>query len=200
MIARLKGRIEEIAADHCIVDVNGVGYLVHASTRSLSQFPMGAAATVLVEMQVREDAITLFGFADTAERDWFRLLMTVQGVGAKVALSILSTLGPGDLAAAIGRADAGILSRPAGVGKKLAARLITELRDRVGAMPAGGGVMLAATVLPAGGAAADAASALINLGYRRAEAEAAVNRAIGRVGDDASVDLLIREGLKELAR
>ncbi len=200
MIARLKGRIEDITADHCIVDVNGVGYLVHASTRSLSQFPMGEAVTVLVEMQVREDAITLFGFADTAERDWFRLLMTVQGVGAKVALSILSTLGPSDLVSALSHADAGILERPAGVGKKLAARLITELRDKVGKMPSGNGVVLPPLTLPAGSVSGDALSALMNLGYRRPEAEAAVDRAMKRIGDDASIDQLIREGLKELAR
>ena len=127
MIARLTGRIDGIEADRCIVDVGGVGYLVLASTRTLAALPSGGQASVLIEMQVREDAISLFGFADSAERDWFRLLTTVQGVGAKVALGILSALSPAELIAAIQAGDRGSLTRAPGVGPNLAGRLLTAL-------------------------------------------------------------------------
>src|SRR5271156_3205382 len=138
MIAQLTGRIDQLAEGSCIVDVNGVGYLVHASTRTLAALPPPpAAARLLIETHVREDAILLFGFAETAERDWFRLLTTVQGVGAKVALGILSALSPKDLVAAIAAGDRGTLTRAPGVGPKLAVRLLTELRDKVGGMPTG---------------------------------------------------------------
>ena len=199
MIARLSGRIDAVEAGSCIVDVNGVGYLVHASTRTLAALPVGGIATVLVEMQVREDAITLFGFAESAERDWFRLLTTVQGVGAKVALSILSALSPRELIAAIQAGDRGSLTRASGVGAKLAVRLLTELREKAGAMPAGVGV---SPVLPpvVAGVEADTMSALLNLGYRRAEAQAAIGRALERLGEGAVLDAAIRESLKELAR
>lgn len=200
MIAQLTGRVSGIEADRCIVDVNGVGYLVHASTRSLAAFPAPpAVASVLVETQVRDDAIILYGFADSAERDWFRLLTTVQGVGAKVALSVLSTLAPRDLVSALGAADAGSLGRAPGVGKKLAMRMVAELREKAGGMPAGTalpGVTVARVETPQ----SDALSALVNLGYRRPEAEAAVSRVAERLGDDAALDALIRESLKELAR
>lgn len=200
MIAQLTGRIGGIEDGRCIVDVNGVGYLVHASTRSLASFPAPpAVATVLVETQVREDAIILYGFADTAERDWFRLLTTVQGVGAKVALSVLSTLSPRDLVSALGAADIGALGRAPGVGKKLAARIAAELREKAGGMPTGGGVGPPGRA-PASTPAGDAISALVNLGYRRPEAEAAVNRVADRLGESAALDALIRDSLKELAR
>jgi Holliday junction DNA helicase RuvA len=156
-------------------------------------------ASVLVETQVREDAIVLFGFAEAAERDWFRLLTTVQGVGARVALNILSALSPRDLVGAIQAGDRGSLTRASGVGAKLAVRLLTELRDKAGAMPSGVGFS-PVLVSPAAGVAADAASALVNLGYRRAEAAAAVDRVVGRLGEGAALDALIREGLRELAR
>lgn len=200
MIALLTGRIDQVEADRCIVDVGGVGYLVQASTRTLAQLPMPPeVARLLIETQVREDAITLFGFADSAERDWFRLLTTVQGVGAKVALGILSALSPRDLVTAIAAGDRGALTRAPGVGPKLAIRLLTELREKAGGMPTGPGF---SPILPApaAGPEADALSALVNLGYRRAEAEAAIARAMKRLGDEATLDLLIREGLKELAR
>ncbi len=188
-----------IEADRCIVDVGGVGYLVQASTRTLAALPSGAVATVLTEMQVREDAITLFAFADPAERDWFRLLLTVQGVGARVALNILSALSPRELVAAIQAGDRGAMTRAAGVGAKLAVRLLTELRERAGAMPTGIGF---SPVLPppATGAEADALSALANLGYRRAEALPAVTRVLARLGEDAAAGAVIREALRELAR
>ena len=198
MIAKLTGRIEALEADRCIIDVNGVGYLVQASTRTLSALKDGAVASVLIETQVREDAIQLFGFAESAERDWFRLLTTVQGVGARVALGILSALSPRDLIAAIQSADRASLTRAPGVGPKLAVRLLTELRDKAGAMPVGVG--FSAIVPPPTGGAADAISALLNLGYRRPEAQAAVAKVLERLGDDAPVGQLIREALQELAR
>ncbi|MGI4952640.1 MAG: Holliday junction branch migration protein RuvA, partial [Janthinobacterium lividum] len=167
MIAMLLGRVEAVEADRCIVDVNGVGYLVQASTRTLSALAAAAGAQrVLIETQVREDAITLYGFSDPAERDWFRLLLTVQGVGAKVALNILSALSPKDLINAIAAGDRASLTRAPGVGAKLAIRLLSELRDKAGTMPTGTSI---AITLPAAGPEADAISALANLGYRRAE-------------------------------
>jgi Holliday junction DNA helicase RuvA len=151
-------------------------------------------------MQVREDAITLYGFADTDERDWFRLLTTVQGVGGKVALNILSILSPRELVSAIAAADKASLGRATGVGPKLAIRLVTELRDKVSAMPASAGLPPGTSGLPPGTPVADAVSALTNLGYRRPEVEAAVARVMERLGADAKLDSLIRDGLKELAR
>ncbi len=200
MIARLTGRIEGIEADRCIVDVNGVGYLVQASTRTLAALPAPpASAQVLIETVVREDAILLYGFADTAERDWFRLLTTIQGVGARVALNILSALAPRELIAAIQAGDRGSLTRAPGVGAKLAVRLLTELREKAGAMPSGTGFS-PVIPLPAGGVEADALSALLNLGYRRVEAHPVVARIVERLGEAASIDAVIRDALKELAR
>lgn len=197
VIAQLTGRVGGIEADRCIVDVGGVGYLVLASTRTLAALPSGSTATVLTEMQVREDAITLFGFADAAEREWFRLLLTVQGVGARVALNVLSALSPAELVGAIQAGDRGALTRAAGVGLKLAIRLLTELREKAGAMPTGPGF---SPILPApdAGPTGDALSALLNLGYRRAEAQAAIGRVLAR-HDDPALDVLIREALRELA-
>ncbi len=198
MIAKLTGRIEALEDDRCVVDVGGVGYLVHASTRTLAALPAGMAASLLIETQVREDAIVLYGFSESAEREWFRLLTTVQGVGARVALNILSALSPRDLIAAIQAGDRGSLTRAAGVGAKLAVRLLTELREKAGAMPAGHG--FSPVLPPVAGVESDALSALVNLGYRRPEASAAVVRVLARLGDDASLDAVIRDGLKELAR
>ena len=198
MIALLTGRLDQLEADRCVIDVAGVGYLVHASTRTLAALPPPPAITrVLVETQVREDAITLYGFADPAERDWFRLLVTVQGVGARVALNILSALSPADLVNAIAGQDRASLTRAAGVGAKLAVRLLTELRDKAGTMPTATG--LPAPALPSGGLEADALSALANLGYRRAEAQPAVAAVLARLGDAAGIDEILRESLKALA-
>ncbi len=199
MIARLRGLIDNIEDGKCIVDVAGVGYLVFASTRTLAALPLPPAmASILVETQVREDAISLYGFATNAERDWFRLLTTVQGVGAKVALALLSSLSPDQLIAAIATQDKAALTRSPGVGPKLAIRILSELRERAGAMP-GGGTAMPASIVPKG-AVADALSALTNLGYRRAEAESALARAITDHGENATLDVLIRAGLKGLAR
>jgi Holliday junction DNA helicase RuvA len=198
MIALLTGQVVSMEASTCVVDVSGVGYLVHASTRTLAALPKPPApARVLVETVVREDAIQLFGFAESAERDWFRLLTTVQGVGAKVALGILSALSPKDLVAAIAAADRTSLTRAPGVGPKLAVRLLTELRDKAGGMPTG--ASLPASAPAPGGVVADALSALANLGYRRAEALPAVERAMA-VDSEASLDAVIRASLRELAR
>ena len=201
MIAKLTGILDHLGADGAIVDVGGVGYLVFASTRTLGQLQGGAAARLLIETHVREDHIHLYGFIDAAERDWFRLLTTVQGVGAKVALAILSAVAPNDLTLAIVAQDKAMLARAEGVGPKLAARIVNELRDKVG------GLALAATnaaaAAPAAddpGATGDAVSALVNLGYRRAEAFGAVAAASRRLGGDAKVDALIRAGLQELAQ
>jgi len=198
MIARLRGIVDGIEDGRCIIDAGGVGYLVFCSSRTLAALPPAGVATLLIETQLREDAISLYGFATGAERDWFRLLTTVQGVGAKVALALLSALSPDQLIAAIATADKSALTRTPGVGPKLGLRIVTELRDKAGAMPGGG--IAPAPAIPAGGAMADALSALTNLGYRRAEAEAALARAAQAHGPDAALDVLIRAGLKALAK
>ncbi|MBV8190664.1 MAG: Holliday junction branch migration protein RuvA [Alphaproteobacteria bacterium] len=202
MIAKLKGIIDAVDADSAVIDVGGVGYLVAASARTLRELTPGAAVTVLVETIVREDAIALYGFLDPAERDWFRILTTVQGVGAKVALSILSTLSPDEIARAIAAQDRATLSRPAGVGAKLAARLATELKDKAaafGVVPAARAAAEAASAAPES-VNEDAVSALVNLGYKRVEAFGAVARVTQRLGADAKLDAVIRAGLQELAQ
>ena len=202
MIAKLTGMLDHIGPEGAVLDVGGVGYLCFCSGRTLGQLPPpGGPARLLVETHVREDHIHLYGFIDAAERDWFRLLTTVQGVGAKVALAILSAVAPNDLTLAIVSQDRTTLSRADGVGPKLAARIVNELKDKVG------GLALAATnaAAPApatvdAGPTGDAVSALVNLGYRRAEAFGAVAAASRRLGDGAAVDALIRAGLQELAQ
>lgn len=199
MIAQLTGRVDALSDGSCVIDVGGVGYLVQASSRTLSALPPApAAAKLLIETHVREDAIILYGFADTAERDWFRLLTTVQGVGGKVALGILSALSPKDLIGAIAAGDKASLTRAPGVGPRLAVRLLTELRDKTGAMPTSTGVSY--TPIAAATPADDALSALVNLGYRRPEAQQAVARVLERLGDKATLDALIRDSLKDLAQ
>ena len=199
MIAQLTGRIDQLAEGSCIVDVNGVGYLVHASTRTLAALPPPpTSARLLIETHVREDAILLYGFAEAAERDWFRLLTTVQGVGAKVALSVLSSLSPRDLVSVIAAGDRASLTRAPGVGAKLAVRLLTELRDKAGMMPTSPGFAVAPLRAP--GVAEDALSALVNLGYRRPEAQPVVARVIDRLGDNAALDAVIRDALRDLAQ
>jgi len=197
MIARLSGTLAEIAADHLVIDVNGVGYLAHASARTLSAIgPIGGSVLLLTEMQVREDAITLFGFGSTSERDWFRLLTGVQGVGGRVALAILSVLDPNELSRAIAAGDKAMIARANGVGPKLAQRIAMELRDKVGGVALGPG----AAPSPAGSATADAISALANLGFRPAEASAAVGAASDELGPGAGLDALVRLALRKAAR
>ncbi|HUB16694.1 MAG TPA: Holliday junction branch migration protein RuvA [Acetobacteraceae bacterium] len=200
MIALLTGRIDQLTDSAVVLDVNGVGYLVQASTRTLAALPQPpATARLLIETHVREDAIQLYGFTDPAEREWFRLLNTVQGVGAKVALSILSALSPRDLVGAIAAGDRASLTRAQGVGPRLAVRLLTELREKAGAMPSSA-PGLGIPAVRAGGTAEDAVSALTNLGYRRPEAQPAVARVLERLGESAPLDAVIRESLKEMAQ
>ncbi len=198
MIAKLSGRIDAAGADHLVVDVGGVGYLVHASARTIADIgAVGEAASVHTEMQVSENDMRLIGFASAAERDWFRLLVGVQGVGSKVALAILSALELDELKRAIGSEDAAMVARANGVGPKLAKRIVNELRDKAGAIPGGSG---AAAAIPVGLNSADAVSALQNLGFKPAEATRAVAAASDDLGDDAGLDALVRRALKKAAR
>ena len=200
MIAKLSGIVNSVAEDGAVIDVGGVGYLAFCSTRTISQLPLpGTPARLLVETHVREDHIHLYGFIDAAERDWFRTLTTVQGVGARLALSILSALTPEDLSLAIFAQDRAVLARADGVGPRLAARIVNELKDKVSglapapSMSAGS----ASAAVADSGQAADAVSALVNLEWGRAEAFAAVAAAMNRLGSGAGVDALIRAALRE---
>jgi len=198
MIARLSGQLVESTADSAVIDVGGVGYLVQASARTLSQLgPTGNQVTLFTELQVREDSMTLFAFASAGERDWFRLLTGVQGVGGKVALAILSALDADDLARAIMHEDKSMIARANGVGPKLAQRIAMELKDKVGGVALGS---VGATPKAAGSVASDAVSALANLGFRAAEAGAAVAAAEAELGHGATLDALVRLALKKAAR
>lgn len=205
MIGKLRGTIDSYGEDHVILDVHGVGYVVHCSARTLTALPRtGEAATLSIETHVREDMIRLYGFRTDAEREWFRLLQTVQGVGAKVALGILSALEPGALATAIGTQDKAMIARAPGVGPKLAARIVAELKDKA---PVFGAVdpsviRLAGSVeeKSAPRPVADAVSALVNLGYPQAQASAAVAAALKQAGEAAEAAQLIRLGLREMAK
>ncbi len=198
MIARLTGTLAEIAADHAVLDVGGVGYFVLASTRTLSAIgPVGGQVMLFTELQVREDSMTLFGFGSAGERDWFRLLTGVQGVGGKVALNILSALDAEELSRAVGTQDKAMVARANGVGPKLAERIVRELKDKVGGIAIGlGGV----APIAARGIAADAVSALASLGFKPGEAGSAVAAAERELGDGATLDALIRLALKKAAR
>ncbi|MDH3240322.1 MAG: Holliday junction branch migration protein RuvA [Alphaproteobacteria bacterium] len=203
MIASLKGIVESVGEDGAVIETGGVGYLVFCSSRTLSALPgVGEAAALKIETHVREDHIHLYGFASPAERDWFRLLITVQGVGARVALAILSVLAPQDLSLALAAGDKAALGRAAGVGPKLAQRIVTELKDKVGGLaiaPAGGaGGQPAAAGGGVDPSLGDAVSALVNLGYGRGEAFGAVMEASRELGPEAKVEALIRAGLVRL--
>ncbi|MEJ7925868.1 Holliday junction branch migration protein RuvA [Sphingobium sp. AN641] len=201
MIAKLKGRLDSTGLDHAVIDVGGVGYLVGASSRTLSALgPVGEAVTVHTEMLVAEDSIRLMGFASAEERDWFRLLTHVQGVGARVALAILSALEPAELHRAVAMGDKAMVARANGVGPKLAERIVRELKDKVGVAPAGSAVAAGMVAMPVGGNAADAVSALQNLGFRPAEASAAVAAAEAEVGEGATLDALVRLALRKAAK
>jgi Holliday junction DNA helicase RuvA len=199
MIAKLSGILDHVGADGVVVDVGGVGYLVFCSARTLRQLPgKGELVRLVIETHVREDHIHLYGFIDEAERGLYRLLTTVQGVGAKLALAILGALSPDALVAAIAAQDRAALTEADGVGPKLATRIVVELRDKVGGLSLAPMPIEGATPI-LDGAAADAVSALVNLGYRRVDAFGAVARASRKVGTEAKLDVLIRGGLKELA-
>ena len=202
MIGKLTGKLDGLLEGGCIFDVNGVGYLLSCSTKTLDRLrDVQGQAAMLVETQVRQDAIVLVGFGSAAERDTFRKLTSVQGVGTKLALDILSAFAPEDLAEAVRRGDRTGLRQANGVGARLADRLVTELRDWAGGIQPPSGIAAGpATAAPPAGAAADAVSALINLGWKRPEAQAAVNRAQARLGEGVPLESLIRDSLKELAR
>ena len=205
MIGKLKGIIDSYGEDFVILDVQGVGYQVHCSARTLQSLPPpGQAATLSIETHVREDQIRLFGFTSDGEREWFRLLQSVQGVGVKVALAVLSTLKPSDLATAIALRDKAAISRTPGVGAKVAERIVTELKDKVPAF-----ADLDPAVIRLSGAldddrapqpVRDAVSALVNLGYAQPQAAAAIATASRNAGEGADTAKLIRAGLKELAK
>ena len=203
MIGKLTGLVDATDEDHLILDVGGVGYLVFASARTLGRLPAkGAGVSLRIETHVREDQIRLYGFIDRAEQDWFRLMQTVQGVGTRHALAILSTLPPQELAKAIAAQDKAALATANGVGPKLAGRIVAELREKVDGIALG--PVLVATQNGVETATAettteDAVSALVNLGYRRSEAFGVVVEARRRLGAEVGVETLIREGLKELA-
>jgi Holliday junction DNA helicase RuvA len=205
MIGKLKGTVDSYGEDHIILDVNGVGYVVHCSARTLQALPAAGEPVVLaIETHVREDQIRLFGFLADVEREWFRLLQTVQGVGTRVALAVLSTLRPGELASAIAMRDKATVARTPGVGPKVAERIVTELKDKAPAYSD-----LDPAVIRLSGAVddkrapqpvADAVSALVNLGYGQPQAAAAIAAAARDAGEGAETKTLIRLGLKELGK
>ena len=198
MIARLTGTLAEAAADHAVIDVGGVGYLVQASTRTIAALgTAGSNVMVFTEMQVREDAMTLFAFGSAGERDWFKLLTGVQGVGGRVALNILSALDNDEISRAIVNQDKAMVARANGVGPKLAERIVRELKDKVGGVALGS---FGSAPVAAGSAAADAISALGNLGFKPLEASRAVAAAEGELGAGASLDALVRLALKKATR
>ncbi|MFN9716736.1 MAG: Holliday junction branch migration protein RuvA [Sphingomonadales bacterium] len=200
MIAKLSGRLDATGEDWAIVDVGGVGYLVHCSSRTLAALgEVGEGCTVHTELQVSENDMRLLGFAEQAERDWFRLLTGVQGVGSKVGLAILSALSTGELRDACGKGDAAMVARAQGVGPKLAGRIVNELKDKAGAMPGGLGGFTVSAAVTAGCKGTDAASALENLGFKPAVAAQAVARALEELGEGASEGDLIRVALKKAA-
>jgi Holliday junction DNA helicase RuvA len=205
MIGKLSGIIDSFGDDYLILDVNGVGYVVTCSSRTLQRLPArGEPASLAIETQVREDAIRLFGFTSDAERDWFRLLQSVQGVGAKVALAILGILPAGELATAIGTQDKASVARAPGVGPKLAARIVAELKDKAPALAAVDPIVARLAgeeeAKRAPRPVQDAISALVNLGYGRPQAAAAVAASVSALGESAEAPALIRRGLKELAQ
>jgi Holliday junction DNA helicase RuvA len=205
MIGRLKGIVDAVGEGHAIIDVGGVGYEVQASARTLRAMQAGQAVSLAIETHVREDAIRLFGFTSEVERAWFRMLQTIQGVGAKVALAVLGTLSPQDLANAIALQNWAAVEQSPGVGKKLAQRIVAELKDKAPALSVAGLNVPAsgrkgASTVPENNAAAEAISALTNLGYQPGQASQAVAAAMAELGEAADTPKLIRRGLKELAR
>jgi Holliday junction DNA helicase RuvA len=204
LIGKLKGIVESIGEDHVLIDVQGVCYVAYCSSRTLGSLPStGEAITMVIETHVREDMIKLFGFKDDLERDWFKLLQSVQGVGAKVALAIQSTLSPSDIASAIALQDKSMVSRAPGVGPKVAQRIVSELKDKApkfsGAAASEIGLLSDIGSGHANSAVMDAVSALTNLGYSSQQASSAVSKVLKNAGEDADSAKLIRLGLKELA-
>jgi Holliday junction DNA helicase RuvA len=200
MIGKLTGIVDTVDEDGVILDVNGVGYLVGCPASTLSRLAVGAHASLMIEMKVSQDAIKLYGFASAEEREWFRLLQTVQNVGSKVALAVLSTLSPRDLARALALGDKAMIGRAPGVGPKLALRIATELKDKVSSMMLGGADVVVASAAAPRGPEGDAVSALVHLGYSDARAAEAVARAAQALGEQTEAGALIREALKGMAR
>ncbi len=197
MIAKLTGTLDDFGPDWAVIDVAGVGYLIHCSARTLDALGVrGDSVTAYTQLQVSENDMRLIGFATAGEREWFRLLTGVQGVGSKMALAVLSALPSDELQRAIGAGDAAMVARAQGVGPKLASRIVNELKDKVGGLPGVAGVVAAA---PAGSTSADAVSALQNLGFKPNVAALAVSRAVEELGDDVGLDALVRVALKRAA-
>lgn len=200
MIAKLKGRLEETGTDWAVIDVSGVGYLIHCSAKTLAALgEAGEAVSIFTDLQVSENDLRLLGFATAAERDWFRILTQVQGVGSKVALAILSALSTEELQRACAQGDAAMVARANGVGPKLAGRIVNELKDKAGGVVLGPSTTGAATV-KAAGPVADAISALLNLGFKPAEASSAVTAADEELGAGATLDALVRLALRKASR
>jgi Holliday junction DNA helicase RuvA len=200
MIGKLTGIVDSITEDAVILDVGGVGYLVQCPATTLSRLAAGAHVSLMIEMKVSDDAIRLYGFASAEEREWFRLLQTVQNVGSKVALSVLSTLSPRELQRALALSDKAMIGRAPGVGPKLALRIATELKDKAPAMMLRGDDDMHAPVTAPRGPAADAVAALLKLGYSEGQAAEAVARVTGDLGDTAEAGVLIREALRGMGR
>lgn len=200
MIAKLTGILDDFGPDWAVIDVAGVGYLVHCSARTLDALGVrGDPATVHTDLQVSENDLRLIGFASAGEREWFRLLTGVQGVGSKMALAVLSALSADELRTACARGDAAMVSRAQGVGPKLAGRIVNELKDKAGALPAAPGGPGVAAAVAEGSASTDAVSALQNLGFKPAVASAAVVAALGELGEDAALNDLVRVALRKAA-
>lgn len=199
MIAKLTGIVDSTGDGWAVIDVGGVGYLTSCSRRTLAHLSVGESTRLLVETHVRDDAIQLYGFAERGEREWFRMLTTVQGVGAKAALSILGVLSPETLIMAIASGDKGAITRAAGVGPRLAARIVAELRDKT--LPQGTvqETALGRSPVVTGGVAEDAIAALVGLGFRPVDAMGAVSQSVSRLGDEATIEAVIRAGLAHLA-
>lgn len=197
MIARLTGMLDDFGPDWAVIDVAGVGYLVHASAKTLASLGLrGEKVTIHTELQVSENDMRLIGFASGAEREWFRLLTAVQGVGSKVALAILSALNVDELQRACAGSDSAMVARAVGVGPKLASRIVNELKDKAGMLPMAAGAGSGMIAVPAGSPSADAISALQNLGFKPAVASTAIARALEELGEDAELNALVRLGLK----
>jgi Holliday junction DNA helicase RuvA len=200
MIGKLTGIVDHVAEDHVILDVAGVGYLIHCPSSTLSKLVAGATASLMTEMRVTDETIRLYGFSGADEREWFRLLQTVQNVGARVALNVLSALSPRDLERAIALSDKAAVGRAQGVGPKLALRIVTELKDKAPSMMLRGHDDGAARVTAPRGPEADAVAALVKLGYSQGQAAEAIARAARDLGDYAAVDALILDALKNMGR
>jgi holliday junction DNA helicase RuvA len=200
MIGKLSGIVDSLGPDHAIVDVAGVGYLVHCPASTLARLHVGASASLMIETRITDETIRLYGFFSAEEREWFRLLQTVQNVGARVALSVLSTLTARELERALALGDKAVIGRAQGVGPKLALRIATELKDKAPSMMLRGGAEETVAIARASGPEADALSALVKLGYSQSQAAEAVARAARELGDGVGADILIRESLRAMGR